>query len=137
MNWPTLDECLMIDAVCSRSTDHGVRTVDLPAPFQVKRVYYLYGIQKGAVRGGHAHRELCGVVFAATGKFIVRLYDGIATREYLLDSPDRGLYIPPMIWREVIEFSDDAVLLALASGYYAEEEMIRNKTEFLNLRNST
>lgn len=135
MDWPSLDACHMIDATCSRSADHGARTMDLTViPFQVKRVYYLYGIQKGAVRGGHAHRELCGVVFAAAGKFVVRLHDGISTRDFPLDSPHRGVFIPHMIWREVVEFSDDAVLLALASGYYTEDEMIRNKNEFLNIR---
>ncbi|HEY1952403.1 MAG TPA: FdtA/QdtA family cupin domain-containing protein [Gemmatimonadaceae bacterium] len=100
-------------------------------PFQIKRVYYLYGVPAGESRGGHAHRELDQLMIAAAGSFDVVLGDGRNQRRFSLDSPDRGLVVPRMAWREMENFSAGAVCLVLASEYYDEGDYYRDYEEFL------
>lgn len=99
-------------------------------PFSVKRVYYLYDVPGGAVRGGHAHKNLQQLLIAVSGSFDVELNDGINKRTTHLNRPYFGLYIPPMIWRELNNFSSGAVCLVLASEYYDEADYHRDYGQF-------
>jgi dTDP-4-dehydrorhamnose 3,5-epimerase-like enzyme len=100
-------------------------------PFDIARVYYLYDVPYGAVRGGHAHRGLEQVLIAVSGSFEVVVDDGSERTEITLTRADRGLYLPRMIWRELREFSGGAVCLVLASEPYEEADYYRDYDEFL------
>jgi hypothetical protein len=102
-------------------------------PFEIRRVYWTYFTPNNVRRGGHAHKNLQQVVFAVCGviKFYIESLGG-EKKEYVLDSPHVGLYIPRLIWRD-IQFSHNAVLLCLASDHYNEEDYIRHYDEFKSL----
>lgn len=100
-------------------------------PFNVKRVYYMYGTEKDVVRGRHAHKSLQQVVICVHGSCKIKLDDGRKSEIISLNSPDEGIFLANNIWREVFEFSPDAVLMVLASDYYLESDYIRNYDEFL------
>ncbi len=102
-------------------------------PFEIKRVYYLYDVPGGAVRGGHAHKKLQQLIIAASGSFDVILDDGYSRKRFHLNRSYYGLYIPTMIWRELDNFSTGAVCLVLASEYYDESDYIRDYEEFLRM----
>lgn len=102
-------------------------------PFDIKRVYYIFGTQSGVSRGFHAHRALKQVAVCVTGKCRMVLDDGRRREEIWLDSPTKGLIIHEMVWREMHEFSSDCVLLVLASEYYDEKDYIRKYSDFLRL----
>lgn len=104
-------------------------------PFDVKRVYYLYGIPKSQDRGAHAHKELFQLLLAASGSFKVELDDGKSKKELFLNKPSQGLLIVPGIWRNLMEFSFGSVALVLASEYYTEDDYIRSYDDFLKYRN--
>lgn len=95
-------------------------------PFEIKRVYYLYGTEPEASRGFHAHKELKQVAVCVSGKCKMVLDDGGHRESVWLDSPAKGLLIESMIWREIHEFSPNCVLLVLASEEYNEEDYIRD-----------
>jgi dTDP-4-dehydrorhamnose 3,5-epimerase-like enzyme len=99
-------------------------------PFEVKRVYYIFGTKPGVSRGFHAHRALQQVVVCVTGKCRMILDDGIQREEAWLDSPTKGLLIGNFVWREMHDFSSDCVLLVLASEHYNEIDYIRTYKEF-------
>jgi len=103
-------------------------------PFDIKRVYYIYGTQAGVSRGFHAHRALRQVAVCLTGRCRMVLDNGIETEEVWLDSPERGLLIEHMVWREMHDFSPDCVLLVLADEHYDEADYIRSYETFLSLR---
>lgn len=100
-------------------------------PFDVKRIYYIYRTEKGIKRGFHAHKKLKQVAFAIHGKCKMVLDNGLDRKTVILDSPTRGLFIDNCIWREMEEFSDDCVLLVIASEHYDENDYIRDYEEFL------
>ena len=100
-------------------------------PFDIARVYYIWGIPDGAERGAHGHRKLEQFVIATSGRFDVAIDDGRDRRTFHLDRPDQGLYLSPMIWRDVINFSDGAVCLVLASLPFDEGDYYRNYSDFL------
>lgn len=100
-------------------------------PFAIKRVYYIFGIRKGVVRGFHAHRNLKQMAVCVTGKCRIILDDGKIREEAWLDSPTKCLLIGDLVWREMHDFSEDCVLLVLASEHYDESDYIRNYYEFL------
>lgn len=100
-------------------------------PFEIKRVYYLYDVPGGAHRGGHAHRKLHQLVIAMSGSFDIVLDDGERTRRYHLNRSYYGLYIAPMMWREMDNFSSGSVCLVLASDYYDESDYYRDHGAFL------
>jgi dTDP-4-dehydrorhamnose 3,5-epimerase-like enzyme len=99
-------------------------------PFPIKRVYYLYDVPGGAVRGGHAHKDLQQVIIALSGSFDVVLDDGKERQKVSLNRSYHGLYLPNMVWRELENFSSGAVCLVLASEIYLEEDYIRDIREF-------
>ena len=100
------------------------------APFDIKRVYYLYDVPGGEDRGGHAHKELQQFIIAVSGAFDVLIDDGINKKIIHLDRPYIGLHIVPGIWRELLNFSSGAVCLVLASHGYDEEDYIREYDDF-------
>lgn len=100
-------------------------------PFDIRRVYYIYDTLAGVRRGFHAHRDLQQILICVSGSCKIHLDDGHETAEILLDSPSEGLYIANDMWREMYDFTPDAVLLVLASAYYDEADYIRNYDAFL------
>ncbi len=103
---------------------------DKTVPFNVKRVYYIFGTKSGVSRGFHAHRALQQVAVCVTGKCRMILDDGERREEVWLDSPTKGLLIGDLVWREMHDFSPDCVLLVLASEHYDETDYIRSYDEF-------
>jgi dTDP-4-dehydrorhamnose 3,5-epimerase-like enzyme len=105
-------------------------------PFDIKRVYYIWGTDKDAVRGRHAHRKLEQVVICTSGSCDFILDDGKERTTIHLDNPAQGLYIKEYIWREFTNFSPDCVVVVLASEHYDENDYIRDYQTFLNVRAS-
>lgn len=106
-------------------------------PFDIKRVYYIYHTEQGVSRGYHAHRNLKQVAICVAGKCRMVLDDGTVREEVWLDSPTKGLLIEDMVWREMHDFSQDCVLLVLASEHYDENDYIRSYSDFLACQNGT
>lgn len=100
-------------------------------PFDIKRVYYIFGTKAGVARGFHAHKNLKQVAVCVTGSCRMILDNGQERKEILLDSPTRGLLIEDLVWREMHDFSPDCVLLVLASEHYDETDYIRDYDGFL------
>ncbi len=100
-------------------------------PFEIKRVYYMYDTLEGVRRGYHAHKCLEQILICIHGTCKILMDDGKEKAEVLLDKPYEGLYISNAIWREMFDFSPDAVLMVLASEYYDEKDYIRNYDDFL------
>ena len=100
-------------------------------PFEIKRVFYIYESDSTVVRGQHANRASEFVLINVAGKSKVRITDG--TEEFIveLDKPMMGVYIPKMIWKDMYDFSEDSVLLVLASTHYDGKEYIRDYDEYL------
>jgi hypothetical protein len=94
-------------------------------PFDIKRVYYLYDVPGGAERGGHAHKALHQLIIAISGSFDVILNDGGETKRFHLNRSYYGLYVCPMIWRELDNFSSGSVCMVLASNRYEESDYFR------------
>ena len=100
-------------------------------PFDIKRVYYIFDTKEGVSRGFHAHRNLKQVVVCVTGSCRFVLDNGKSREEIILDSAATGLVIEDLTWREMHDFSQDCVLLVLASEYYDEADYIRDYQKFL------
>ena len=101
-------------------------------PFQVKRVYYMYDTGEGVVRGHHAHKSLQQILICIHGSCKIRLDNGRETKVVPLEKPYEGLYVSNIMWREMFDFSPDAVLMVLASELYDEADYIRDYDEFLD-----
>ncbi len=101
--------------------------------FPINRIYYIYGVDSDAERGFHSHKILHQVLIVVSGSVKIRISTNNEEETVLLDDPSKGLYIGPMIWREMYDFSKDAVLLVLASEKYDESDYIRDKDEYLKL----
>lgn len=104
-------------------------------PFDIVRTYYLYDVPGGEARGGHAHKELQQLIVSVMGAFDVELDDGIEKKVIRLDRAYYGLYVPRLIWRELVNFSSGANCLVLASLAYDESEYVRDYQDFLKLKN--
>ena len=106
-------------------------------PFDIKRIYYIYGTKTGVSRGFHAHKALKQVAIAVSGSCRFILDDGIEREDILLNDPAQGLLIGSFMWREMHDFSDDCVLMVLANQLYDEDDYIRNYDEFISLTNGS
>lgn len=100
-------------------------------PFDIKRVYYIWGTQKDVVRGHHAHKKLEQVILCVSGSCDFILDNGRERTTVHMDNPAQGLYIKHNIWREFTNFSPDCVVVVLASEYYDESDYIRDYEQFL------
>lgn len=100
-------------------------------PFSIRRVYYLYDVPGGAERGGHAHKEMHQLIVAMSGSFDVILDDGSEKKRFHLNRSYYGLYVCPMIWRELDNFSSGSVCLVLSSNLYDESDYYRNYDIYL------
>jgi dTDP-4-dehydrorhamnose 3,5-epimerase-like enzyme len=103
-------------------------------PFEVKRYFLVFDVHSEHIRGEHAHRTLHQFLVCVAGSCNVVTDDGVERHEVALDSPAKGVHIPPMVWATQYKFSRDAVLLVLASEYYDAQEYIRDYQEYLTLR---
>jgi len=103
-------------------------------PFDIERVYYLYDVPGGAERGGHAHKALHQLIIAMSGSFDVVLDDGKQKKRVHLARSYYGLYVCPMIWRELDNFSSGSVCMVLASNKYEESDYFRDYDEFTTAR---
>ena len=101
-------------------------------PFEIQRVYYIYDVPGGSERGGHAHRALHQLIIAMAGSFDVVLDDGETKRRVHLNRSYVGLYVCPMIWRELDNFSSGSVCMVLASNRYDEADYYRDYQQFLD-----
>ena len=100
-------------------------------PFEIKRIYYVYDTKDGVRRGYHAHKSLEQILICVHGSCKILLDNGKEQKEVLLEKPYEGLYVPNNMWREMYDFSEDAVLMVLASSYYDKEDYIRDYQEFV------
>lgn len=101
-------------------------------PFEIKRIFYIYGSDPDVVRGQHANRKTQFVLINVSGKSKVKVLDGKGNEAvFSLNRPHTGIYLPSMVWKEMYDFSEDSVLLCLASEHYDAAEYIRNYDEYV------
>ena len=101
-------------------------------PFEIKRIFYIYGSDKNVVRGQHANRKSEFVLINVSGSSKVMVKDGKGNETiYALNRPHTGVYLPSMVWKDMFDFSEDSVLLCLSSEHYDANEYIRNYDEFV------
>lgn len=100
-------------------------------PFEIRRVYYLYDVPGGSARAGHGHRKLHQLVIAMSGSFDIVIDDGFQKKRFHLNRSYQGLYLCPMMWRDIDNFSGGSVCMVLASDYYDEADYFREYPEFL------
>ena len=101
-------------------------------PFDIKRIFYIYGSEKDVVRGQHANRKSEFVLINVSGQCKVKVADGLGNEAvFVLNRPQTGVYLPTMVWKDMYDFSADSVLLCLASEHYDAEEYIRDVNSFL------
>lgn len=129
----SLDKCQMIDLPRINDPRGNLTFVEggIHIPFDIRRIYYLYDVPGGATRGGHAHKALHQLIIAMSGSFDISLDDGHSKKTVHLNRSYHGLYVCPMIWREIDNFSSGAVCTVLASEHYDELDYYREHSEFL------
>jgi dTDP-4-dehydrorhamnose 3,5-epimerase-like enzyme len=132
-----IDTCQIIDLPKIADSRGNLTFVEggNQVPFTIQRVYYLYDVPGGAERGGHAHKGLQQLIIAMSGSFDVVLDDGKNKKRVHLNRSYQGLYVCPMIWRELDNFSSGSVCMVLASNLYDESDYHRDYQEFLNKKN--
>lgn len=129
----TLDHCRIIDLPRIQDLRGNLTFIEGSnhIPFDIQRVYYLYDVPGGAQRGGHAHKRLEQLIIAMSGSFDVIIDDGIQKKRIHLNRSYSGLYVCPMIWRELDNFSSGSVCMVLASNRYDEGDYFRDYAEFM------
>lgn len=132
----SIDTCRMIDLPKIYDPRGNLTFIESgnPIPFDIQRVYYLYDVPGGAARGGHAHKDLHQLIIAMSGSFDVLLDDGKDKQRIHLNRSYNGLYVCPMIWRELDNFSSGSVCMVLASNKYDEADYYRDYAEFMRAR---
>ena len=128
-----LDECKLIDLpkINDRRGNLTFLETERHVPFKFQRVFYLYDVPGGDSRAGHSLKTCHQFIVAISGSFDVILYDGRDTQRYHLNRSYYGLYLPPLIWRELDNFSSGSVCLVLASECYDEKDYLRDYPDFL------
>ncbi|MBE2212920.1 MAG: WxcM-like domain-containing protein [Opitutaceae bacterium] len=129
----TLEQCKIIDLPKIADPRGNLTFIEnnRHIPFEIRRVFYLYDVPGGADRGGHALKKCHQFLIAMSGSFDVITYDGKNTQRFHLNRSYYGLHLPPMIWREMDNFSSGSVCLALASESYSESDYFRNYNDYL------
>ncbi len=132
MKGSTIKDCTLLNLPRVQTSSGSITALNnhLDIPFSIKRVYYLYDVPGGSVRGGHAHKNLYQLLVAGSGSFEVSLSDGNYSHVIALNRPNFGLLIVPGIWRELLNFSSGSICLVLASEKYQESDYIRNFKKF-------
>jgi dTDP-4-dehydrorhamnose 3,5-epimerase-like enzyme len=135
---PTIDDCVTIQLPKIPDVRGNLTYIEgsTHVPFTMHRVYWIYDVPGGEVRGGHAYRELQEVLVAMSGSFDVTVRDGFRSKTVTLNRSYNGLYIPRMMWRQVGNFSTNAVCLVLASAAYDESDYIRHYDVLQTLRSA-
>ena len=105
-------------------------------PFEIQRVFWIYGIPQKALRGGHAHWQCSEVVVPVHGSFTILLDDGFERDEVRIASPDKGIVVPAGVWCELKDFADDTVLLVMASHHYDPTGYVHDYEEYLKAKRS-
>lgn len=127
--------CKMIELPVIRDGKDGCLSVAenlRNIPFEIKRVYYIYNLNdKNAIRGKHAHKKLQQIIFCINGSFCLKLDDGINRQDVILDEPNIGIYMDAKLWHTMSRFSENCILLVLASDFYDESDYIRDYSQFL------
>lgn len=128
----SLDHCRVISLNSKRDHRGSLTIVEgqEDIPFVIQRVYFLHDVPEGAIRGGHAHKTLQQFIIAASGSFDLLFSDGKNTKQFHLNSTTQGVYVPPMLWRDIKNFSAGSVCMVLASHSYSEDDYYRNFSEF-------
>jgi dTDP-4-dehydrorhamnose 3,5-epimerase-like enzyme len=128
----SVDDCKLLELPVVHNPQGNLTFIEEErhVPFPIARVYYLYDVPGGAMRGGHAHRRLEQLIVAISGSFDVIVDDGSERKTVTLNRSRVGLYMPPMIWRELVNFSSGAVCVVLASAYYDEADYFRDYDDF-------
>lgn len=128
----TLEHCRLIELPKISSSRGNLSFVEgsQHIPFDIKRVYYLYDVPGGSDRGSHAHKNLHQFIVAMSGSFDIVLDDGTEKKRFHLNRSYYGLYVCPMMWRYLDNFSSGAVCMVLASEHYDEADYIRDYTQF-------
>lgn len=136
---PTIYDCCVIELPKISSHAGSITPVEgtQNLPFEVERVFYIFDIQAGEARGGHAHKECHEFLVAASGSFEVLLDDGVNKKTVVLNRPFYGLHLPPGIWAAEQNFSAGAICLVLTSHIYDDNDYIREYDKFLEMRNDT
>jgi dTDP-4-dehydrorhamnose 3,5-epimerase-like enzyme len=129
----TLEHCKLIELPRINDPRGNLTFIEAErnVPFAIKRIYYLYDVPGGASRAGHGHRALQQLIIAMSGSFDVTLDDGTNTERFHLNRSYNGLYVPPMMWREIDNFSSGSVCMVLASDFYDESDYFRRHEDFL------
>ncbi len=132
----SLEDCRIIELPKIHNPQGNLTFIesDSQIPFAIQRVYYVYDVPGGAERGGHAHKELHQLIVAMSGSFDITLDDGKNKKTFHLARSYYGLYVCPMIWREIDNFSSGSVLMVLASNKYTEDDYYRNYDDFMRAR---
>jgi len=133
----SIDRCKIIDLPKIADPRGNLTFVEggQQIPFDIRRVYYLYDVPGGSERGGHAHKNLQQLIIAMSGSFDVVLNDGHRQKRIHLNRSYHGLYVCPMIWRELDNFSSGSVCMVLASSLFSEDDYIRDYASYLSSRN--
>ena len=132
----SLKDCKMVDLPKIHDPRGNLTFIEggSHVPFDIQRVYYLYDVPGGSERGGHAHKALHQLIIAMSGSFDVLIDDGMEKKRVHLNRSYNGLYVCPMIWRELDNFSSGAVCMVLASNKYSECDYYRDYPEFMRAR---
>ena len=132
----TIDKCRLVDLPKINDERGNLTFIENNdhIPFAIQRVYYLYDVPGGSERGGHSHKGLEQLIIAISGSFDVIIDDGKEKRRIHLNRSYTGLYICPMIWRELNNFSSGSVCMVLASNRYDEDDYYRDYSEFMRAR---
>ena len=134
LNFPIMQSdtgCLV--PIEDRMITDGIKNEGMGIPFAIKRVFYIYGITPGKERGFHAHHTISQVLICLRGHCRIIMDDGFMRESITLTEPHQGLFIGPYDWHEMVDFSEDTILLVLASDVYHEGDYIRDYDEFLEV----
>lgn len=129
-------ELIKIPTITDQRGNLSVSELNKDFPFEVKRIFWIYGIPENEERAAHAHRHQAQVLISLAGKFTITLDDGKSKETLIMENPSEGLLVPPGVWITLNNFSKGSVCLVLAPESYDEFEYLRDYNDFLEWKNS-